>query len=201
MTTSTLPTDGELGIDALFESARSHNGWLDKPIAEGLLKEVYERSKWGPTSMNLQPMRVLFLVQRAQRERLIPALKPANVSKVIDAPVTALIAWDVAYYKRLPQLFGHRPEYQAMYEKDSRFAEQTAFRNSSMQGAYFMLAARSLGLDCGPMSGFDEAKVNEEFFPDGGMRVNFICSIGYGDQSKLYPRSPRLPFDEACQML
>lgn len=190
-----------MAIEALFEAARSHNGWLDKPVSAGLLKQIYERAKWGPTSMNLQPMRVLFLVDQTQRQRLVPALKPANISKVMDAPVTALIAWDTAYYKRLPQLFGHRPEYQAMYEKDGQFAESTAFRNSSMQGAYLILSARSLGLDCSPMSGFDAAIVNKEFFPDGAGRTNFICSLGYGDRTKLYPQSPRLTFDEACQIL
>lgn len=199
-TTLTLSPD-DLGFEDLFESARSHNGWLDQQIAPNTLKQIYERAKWGPTSMNLQPMRVLFLVQRAERERLIPALKPANVSKVIDAPVTALIAWEVAYFKRLPQLFGHRPQYQDFYEQDSQFAHSTAFRNSSMQGAYLMLAARSFGLDCGPMSGFDEDKVNAEFFPDNAHRINFICSMGYGDKSKLHERSPRLRFDEACRIL
>lgn len=187
-------------MQAMFEGARSHSDWQDKPVSVDLLKQIYERAKWGPTSMNLQPMRVVFLVDPVQRQRLVPALKPANVRKVVDAPVTALIAWDVNYYKRLAKLFGHRPEYQAMYEKDSQFAETTAFRNSSMQGAYLMLAARSLGLDCGPMSGFEPSIVNSEFFPDGSARINFICSLGYGDHSKLHPPGPRLAFEEVCQI-
>jgi 3-hydroxypropanoate dehydrogenase len=202
--------------DALFTKARTHSNWLDRPVEDDLLHQLYDLMKWGPTSANCCPVRIVFLRTGAAKERLRPALQPANVDKTMKAPVTAILAYDSKFYDLLPRLFPAMPGAKEMFAKSKDLADATAMRNGSLQGAYFMLAARSLGLDCGPMSGFDNAKVDQEFFPaaaswsgatDGGfiaagaVKSNFLCNLGYGDATKVYPRGPRLDFGEACQLL
>ncbi len=164
------------------------------------LREVYDLARMGPTSANSTPARFVFLESEAAKARLLPALAPLNVEKTKAAPVTVIVAWDTEFYEKLPQLFPHA-DMRSYFVGNPSLIDETAFRNSSLQGGYFILAARAIGLDCGPMSGFDKAKVNAEFFPDGKWKVNFLCNLGYGDPSKLFPRSPRLEFDEACRVL
>jgi 3-hydroxypropanoate dehydrogenase len=154
----------------------------------------------GPTSANTTPARFVFLTAPEAKARLKPALLPLNVEKTMAAPVTVIIAWDTEFYENLPKLFPHA-DVRSYFVGNPQFAEETGFRNSSLQGAYFIIAARALGLDCGPMSGFDANKLNAEFFPDGKWKANFLCNLGYGDGSKLFPRNPRLEFDEACRIL
>jgi 3-hydroxypropanoate dehydrogenase len=185
----------------IFRDARSQNRWLARDVPDSLLHEVYELMKWGPTSMNTSPMRVLFLRSAAAKERLVPAMAAANMEKVRTAPVVAIVAYDTQFHERMPYLFPHRPEAGDMFRRNAKLSQDTAFRNSSLQGAYLMVAARLLGLDCGPLSGFDENIVNETFFPDGALRVNFVCGLGHGDPDGLFPRHPRLPFDAACSVL
>jgi 3-hydroxypropanoate dehydrogenase len=187
-------------LNQLFREARTHNAWLPKRVPVEALREAYELARWGPTSANSSPARFVFLESEAAKARLLPALAPLNVEKTKAAPVTAIIAWDTEFHEKLPKLFPHA-DMRSFFLGKPALIEETAFRNSSLQGAYFMLAARAVGLDCGPMSGFDAAKVNAEFFPDGKWKVNFLCNLGYGDHSKLFPRSPRLDFDEACRVL
>ncbi len=187
-------------LDQLFRQARTHSAWLPTRVPLAALREAYELARWGPTSANSSPARFLFLESEAAKARLLPALAPLNVEKTKAAPITAIIAWDAEFHEKLPKLFPHA-DMRSYFAGKAALIEETAFRNSSLQGAYFMLAARAVGLDCGPMSGFDAAKVNAEFFPDGKWKVNFLCNLGYGDHSKLFPRSPRLDFDEACQVL
>jgi 3-hydroxypropanoate dehydrogenase len=164
------------------------------------LREAYELARLGPTSANASPARFVFLETEAAKARLLPALAPLNVEKTKTAPVTVIVVWDTEFYEKLPRLFPHA-DMRSFFAGKPALIEETAFRNSSLEGGYFILAARAVGLDCGPMSGFDAAKVNAEFFPDGKWKVNFLCNLGYGDRSKLYPRNPRLEFDEACQVL
>jgi 3-hydroxypropanoate dehydrogenase len=190
----------DYSLDTIFREARSFNGWLDKPVPESLLREAYDLTKMAPTSANLAPARFVFLTTPEAKERLMPALAPGNVEKTKAAPVTVLIAYDTEFYQHGPRLFPHF-DVRPMFAGNPEHSQETALRNSSLQGAYFMLAARALGLDCGPMSGFDAAKVNAEFFPDGKWKVNFVCNVGYGDQSSLYPRNPRLEFEEAAVIL
>jgi 3-hydroxypropanoate dehydrogenase len=187
-------------LNQLFREARTHNAWLPKRVPVEALREAYELARWGPTSANSSPARFVFLESEAAKARLLPALAPLNVEKTKAAPVTAIIAWDAEFYEKLPKLFPHA-DMRSHFVGNQSLAEETGFRNSSLQGGYFILAARAVGLDCGPMSGFDKAKVNAEFFADGKWKVNFICNLGYGDHSKLFPRSPRLGFDEACRVL
>ena len=187
-------------LDQLFRQARTHSAWLPTRVPLAALREAYELARWGPTSANSSPARFLFLESDAAKARLLPALAPLNVEKTKAAPITAIIAWDAEFHEKLPKLFPHA-DMRSYFAGKAALIEETAFRNSSLQGAYFMIAARAVGLDCGPMSGFDAAKVNAEFFPDGKWKVNFLCNLGYGDHSKLFPRSPRLDFDEACQVL
>jgi 3-hydroxypropanoate dehydrogenase len=184
-------------IQQLFTEARTHHAWQDKPVEDGLLHEIYDLAKWGPTSANSLPMRVVFVKSKSAKEKLMPALAGSNVAQVRAAPVTAVIACDQKFYDQLPTLFpafDMRP----LFVSNPSMSEQTAFRNSSLQGAYFILAARALGLDAGPMSGFDNAKVDQAFFENSSWKSNFLCNIGYGDVAKLHPRGPRLRFDEAC---
>lgn len=188
-------------LDIIFRNARTHISWLNKPVNDDLLRQVYDLMKWGPTSANCSPARILFLRTREAKERLRPALSPNNVDKTMQAPVTAIIAYDLKFYENLPRLFPNNPAARGWFSDSPQLAEVTAFRNGSMQGGYFILAARSLGLDCGPMSGFDNAKVDAEFFADSPVKSNFLCNLGYGETSKLYPRNPRLAFDEACRLL
>ena len=189
------------GLDLLFRMARTHNAWLDKPVDDALLRQVYDLARTGPTSANMCPLRVVFVKSPEAKEKLKPALAPGNVDKTMKAPVTAIIAMDVHFYEQLPKLFPHADAKAWFKDLPEPVLEYTALRNSSLQGGYFMLAARALGLDCGPMSGFDNAAVDKEFFAGTTVKSNFLCNLGYGDVSKLYPRSPRLTFDEACKVV
>jgi 3-hydroxypropanoate dehydrogenase len=191
----------EEGLDLIFRNARTHNGWLEKPVDDALLRRVYDLAKMGPTSANMCPMRIVFVKSREAKQRLKPALAAGNVDKTMAAPVTAIIAMDVHFFEQLPKLFPHTDAKAWFKDLPENVLEYTALRNSSLQGAYFMLAARALGLDCGPMSGFDNAKVDAEFFAGTTIKSNFLCNLGYGDRNKLHPRSPRLEFEEACQLL
>ena len=194
--------DGK-SLDVLFRTARTQNGFLDKPVTHDQLRQIHELMKWGPTTMNTQPARFVFLRSKAARERLRPALSPGNLDKTMAAPLTAIIAFDLRFYEHLPQVFPHNQNAINAFKGEDKLAntERAAFRNGSLQGAYFLLAARALGLDCGPMSGFDNAKVDAEFFPDGRFKSNFLCNLGYGDPSKVMPRSPRFAFEDACKVL
>ncbi len=190
----------DAGLDLLFREARTHNGWQDKEVSGVLLQAIYDLAKMGPTSANCSPMRVVYVTTPAAKERLKPALDPGNVDKTMAAPVTAIIGYDLAFYELLPTLFPHT-DARAWFVGKEQLARDTAFRNGSLQGAYFILAARALGLDCGPMSGFNNAKVDEAFFPEGTVKSNFLCNLGYGEPAALHPRSPRLDFDQACKVL
>jgi 3-hydroxypropanoate dehydrogenase len=191
-------------LDILFRKARTHNAWLDKPITDDVLHKIYDVMKWGPTSANSSPGRIIFLRTPEAKERLRPALAPQNVEKTMKAPVTVIVAHDMNFYDHMVKLFPHNP---AARDGFSKAPELAAFRNGTLQGAYFIIAARALGLDCGPMSGFDNAKVDEAFFSAEAdssasrFKSNFLCNLGYGDPSKLFPRNPRLDFDEACGIL
>jgi 3-hydroxypropanoate dehydrogenase len=187
-------------LDRLFREARTHNGWLPKPVSDELLHKIYDLAKWGPTSANLAPMRVLFLKSAEAKERLRPALSAGNLEKTMSAPVVAVIAQDMEFYEQCPRLFPHM-DVRPWFAGNPALIAETALRNGTLQGAYLIVAARAYGLDCGPMSGFDQEKVNAEFFPDGKWKANFLCNLGYGDHSKLLPRLPRLDFDEACRIL
>jgi len=188
-------------LDLIFREARTHSDWLDKPVDDVLLAQVYDLTKMGPTSANMCPMRVIFVKSKAAKEKLRPALSPPNVDKTMTAPVTAIIAMDVHFYEKLPELFPHVDAKAWFKDLPENVLEYMALRNGSLQGAYFMLAARSLGLDCGPMSGFDNAKVDAAFFAGTTVKSNFLCNLGHGDATKLHPRSPRLSFEEACQIV
>ena len=187
-------------LDQLFCNARSHNGWLLKEVPDGLLHELHDVMKWGPTSANCWPLRVVFVKSADARQRLLSCVIEGNLDKVKAAPVTAIFGMDMAFYDMLPRLFPHT-DARAWFVGNQELVNTTAMRNSSLQGAYFMLAARALGLDCGPMSGFDNNKVDVEFFPGGMVRSNFICSLGYGDAAKLHPRSPRPEFGEVHRIV
>jgi 3-hydroxypropanoate dehydrogenase len=190
----------EEALERIFTKARTHNGWLSEPVDDNLLKQIYDLMKWGPTSANSCPARIVFVKSTQAKEKLLPCMAPGNVEKTKTAPVTAIIAKDMEFYEKLPTLFPHAPA-RSWFAGNQPFIESTAFQSSTLQGAYFMIAARSLGLDCGPMAGFDNAKVDEAFLKGTTWKSNFICNIGYGDPSKLYPRSPRLDFNEACKIL
>ena len=189
------------GLDLLFRNARTHNAWLDKAVDDGLLRQAYDLAKMGPTSANMSPMRIVFVKSREAKERLKPALSEGNVEKTMTAPVTAILGMDIRFYEQLPKLFPHADAKSWFKDLPENALEYAALRNGSLQGAYFMLAARAMGLDCGPMSGFDNAKVDAAFFAGTTVKSNFLCNLGYGDASKLYPRSPRLDFDEACRIM
>lgn len=190
----------EKTLNLLFRDARSHNGFLDKPVDAAALIALYDLLKLGPTSANCSPLRIVFLSTQEARARLVPALSPGNVDKTLSAPVVAVLGHDTRFYRRAAQLFPHRPAMYDGFAVDAQLAETTAFRNGTLQAAYLMMAARALGLDCGPMSGFDESMVNRLFFPESDVRVNFLCNLGYGDASKVFPRLPRLPFSDACSI-
>ena len=187
-------------LDQIFNKARSANGFTDQPVSAQLLQEVYDLAKMGPTSMNTQPTRYVFLTTPASKERLLPALSPTNVDKTKSAPVTVIVATDTRFFEHMPVIW-HNPGAKEMFEGNTALATGTANRNSTLGGAYFMVAARALGLDCGPMSGVDLAKVNAEFFADGRFQANFLINLGYMDTSKLFNRNPRLSFEQACQVL
>lgn len=186
-------------LDQLFVHARTHHAFAPDAIPEDTLRRLYEVLKWGPTSMNCQPARWVFITTSDGKALLKPALSAGNVDQTMSAPVTVIVATDTRFYEHLPKMF---PAYdaQALFAGNAELATSTAFRNGTLQGAYLMIAARALGLDCGPMSGFDANKLNAAFFPDGRWQANFLCNLGFGDPAKLYPRGPRLSFDEACRM-
>lgn len=190
----------EMMLQRLFKDARSHNGWRPDPVSDAELAEAYEIAKWGPTSMNTQPMRLVFLRSAEAKDRLKPAVGPRNVDKVMTAPVVAIVAHDSRFYTELPNTFPHNPAAQGMFESNEALAQFTAFRNGTLQAAYYMLALRAVGLDVGPMSGFDTAKVDAEFFSESPWRVNFICAIGHGDHDKVFDRLPRLEFGQVTQI-
>lgn len=194
----------ELGgreMDILFREARTHNQWQDREVPEALLQSLYDLVKWGPTSANCGPARFVFVKSKEAKEKLKPALMEGNVEKTMAAPVTVIVAHDLKFYDHLPKLFPH-VDAKSWFEGKEGYTKETAFRNSSLQGAYMMIAARALGLDCGPMSGFNKKVVHEAFFAgQDNIEINFICNIGYGDPAGLRPRNPRLSFDEACEIV
>lgn len=185
----------------LFTEARTHTKWQERAIDDALLNRLYEVVKWAPTSMNTNPARFVFVTSQAAKERLRPALAAGNVEKMMTAPLTVIVASDPKFYEHLPELFPANPKAVEMYRSKPEWAAETGFRNSSLQGAYLILAARALGLDCGPMSGFDNAKVDAEFFAQNGYRSNFLINIGYALDNSTYPRGPRLSFEQAVQIL
>jgi 3-hydroxypropanoate dehydrogenase len=191
----------EAGLDLLFRSARTHNAWTAQPVPVELLHRLYDLMKMGPTSANSSPARILFATSPEAKRRLLPHVSQGNQAKTQSAPVTAIIGYDLEFYEKLPQLFPHAPAAKTWFNGDPVQAERMAFRNGSLQGAYLILAARALGLDTGGMSGFNAEGVEKEFFPDGKTRVNFLCNLGYGDPAGLFGRSPRLSFEEACQVI
>lgn len=186
-------------LATLFTEARSQNGWLPQPVSDDLLQQVYDLARMGPTSVNCSPARFVFVRTAEGKERLKPALSPSNVDKTMTAPVTVIVAWDTAFYEKLPKLFPHA-DARPWVAGTPELAHETAFRNGTLQAAYLMLAARSLGLDAGPMSGFDKAKVNDAFFGGTTWTVNFLVNLGHGDASKVFGRLPRLDFAEACTL-
>ncbi|QDO98951.1 malonic semialdehyde reductase [Ferrovibrio terrae] len=187
-------------LDTLFRTARTHNGWLDRPVTDDDLHRLYDLMKMAPTSANCSPARIVFVRSAEAKARLKPAMGPGNLEKTMAAPVTAIIGYDLQFAEHMPRLFPHNPDARNWFN-DPKVAEMVAFRNGSLQGAYFILAARAVGLDTGPMSGFDNARVDAEFFPGGRVRSNFLCNLGHGDSTKLFARSPRLEFAEACEVL
>jgi len=205
----------DAALDTLFREARTYAKWQPRPVTDDTLRNLYELLKWAPTSANASPARFAFLRTKEAKERLRPALAPLNVDKTMAAPVTVIVAYDLKFYEQLPKLFPQNPGMVKLFQGNPEMVEVTAKRNSSLQGAYLIMAARSLGLDCGPMSGFDQTKVDDEFFsagkpcfgcdqeffPEGHVRTNFLCNLGYGDPSALHPRLARLAFNEACSLL
>ena len=187
-------------LDILFRKARTHSAWQDKDVSDVMIYSLYDLLKWGPTSANCSPARFLFVKSPEAKEKLKPHLMEGNVEKTMSAPVTAIVAHDLEFHHKLPELFPHT-DAKSWFEGKPDFIQETAFRNGTLQGAYMIMAARALGLDCGPMSGFDQKGVKGAFFPDQDVEVNFLCNIGYGDASKLFPRSPRLSFDEAGEII
>ena len=187
-------------LDIIFRSARTHNAWLDKPVSDTLIHQIYDLMKWAPTSANSSPARFVFVRSPAAKERLLPAVAPGNLDKTRAAPVTVIIAHDSEFHEKLPKLFP-QADARSWFAGNQPLIDTTAFRNGTLQGAYLILAARALGLDAGPMSGFDNAKVDREFFPDGKVKSNFLVNLGYGDPAKLFPRNPRLSFAEAALIL
>jgi 3-hydroxypropanoate dehydrogenase len=204
----------DAALDTLFREARTHYSWQDKPVSDELLRQLYDMVRFGPTAANTNPARFVFIRTKEGKDRLRPALAPANVEKSMTAPVVVIVAYDLLFYEKLAKLFPHNPSMRDLYASNPQLVETTARRNSTLQGAYLLLGARALGLDAGPMSGFDNAKLDEiffsageecdgceqEFFPKGHVRSNFLINLGYGDHAKLFPRLPRLDFEEACWM-
>ncbi|MDR2350448.1 MAG: malonic semialdehyde reductase [Deltaproteobacteria bacterium] len=190
----------EKALELIFTGARTFNKYLEREVSDETLKAVRELMKWGPTAVNCQPARFVFVKSKEAKKRLIPALSPGNVAKVESAPVTVIVAVDTEFYEKLP---GQWTAYDASgaYRDDKALAETTGLRNGSLQGAYLIVAARALGLDCGPMSGFDNAKLDKEFFPDGKFRSNFLVNLGYGEPGGFYPRGPRLDFETSSSIL
>ena len=208
-------TVDDSALDILFRDARSYATWQPRPVSDETLHALYELLKWAPTSANAAPARFAFLRSKEAKERLRPALAPLNVEKTMTAPVTVIIGCDMKFYEQLPKLFPHNPGMAKMFESSPELIEATARRNATLQGAHLIMAARALGLDCGPLSGFDHTRIDEEFFsagkpcfgceqeffPEGHVKSNFLCNLGYGDPAGLRPRLPRLAFAEACSLL
>jgi 3-hydroxypropanoate dehydrogenase len=191
----------DAGLGLLFLEARTHRAWLDRPVDDALLFSLYELARWPPTSANCEPMRLVFVKSAAAKERLRPALAAGNVDQTMSAPATAIVAYDTRFFEEMPTLTPHRPEMGARFASAPEAdRERTAFQNGSLQGGYLILAARALGLDCGPMGGFDRARVDATFFPDGRWKSNFLLNLGHGDPAALRPRAPRLRADEACRI-
>ena len=190
----------DTALDGLFRQARTHNAWADTPVSDDDLRAIFDLMKMGPTSANCSPARFLFVRSNEAKARLMACMTPGNVQKVRQAPVTAVIGMDLAFYERLPQLFPHT-DARSWFADHPAKIEETAFRNSSLQGGYFILAARALGLDCGPMSGFDAARMDAEFWTGSTVKTNFVCALGEGDPGQVFARSPRLAFDEACRLV
>jgi 3-hydroxypropanoate dehydrogenase len=188
-------------LDTLFRSARTQNKWQDKPVSNTMLMAIYDLMRWGPTAANTTPARLYFITTPEVKARLKPHLSAGNRDKTMAAPVTVIIAYDLDFPETLPKLFPNAPSMKDNFAGKPEMTKTSAFRNSTLQGAYFIIAARALGLDCGPMSGFDNDAVDQEFFAGTNIKSNFICSIGYGDPSGVFPRNPRLAFDEACKIL
>jgi 3-hydroxypropanoate dehydrogenase len=190
----------QAALNQLFLDAHTHNRWTDAPVADELLHQLHDTFRMGPTSANACPARIVFVKSKAAKEKLAPALSEGNRAKTLAAPVTAIIGYDLHFYDKLGKLFPHAPDAPSWFNKDEQIAFINAFRNGTLQGAYLIIAARALGLDCGPMSGFDNAMVDEQFFAGTHIRSNFLCNLGYGDPAGVYPRNPRLDFDEACRI-
>jgi 3-hydroxypropanoate dehydrogenase len=195
-----MPTISPDALAQLFTEARTANGFTSKPVPPTLLRDVYELAKWGATSMNTQPARYVALTTSGAKEPLLPALSPGNLEKTKGAPLTVIVARDMRFFEHMPQLW-HAPNAHQMFESNVAMAEATAVRGTTLSGAYFMLAARALGLDCGPMSGFDAGKVDAAFFPDGRYKTDFLLNLGYADHSKTFKRNPRLSFEQAVTIL
>jgi len=190
----------DTALDTLFYEARTHQGWLPRDVGDAQLEHLFDLLKWAPTAFNSLPARFIFVKSAQAKATLSACVSPANAAKIVAAPVTVIVAMDMEFYEKLPQLAPHM-DGRAFFVGNAPAIEATAFRNSSLQGAYLMLAARAIGLDCGPMSGFDADKVNAAFFAGSTLKANFICSIGYGDSARLRPRAPRLSFEEACRIV
>jgi 3-hydroxypropanoate dehydrogenase len=187
-------------LDLLLREARTHSDFTDKPVGEELLRAAHELMKWGPTSANSQPARFVYLRSAQSREKLRAALSATNVEKTLKAPLVCIVAYDTRFWEHLPRMF-HNPEAINWFRDKGAHTETTAFRNGTLQGAYYMLALRAVGLDCGAMSGFDNAKVDAAYFPDGRLKSNFLVNLGYGSGKGIPPRNPRLAFEESCRIL
>jgi len=187
-------------LDLLFCEARTHGAWLPTPVSAQTLRALWDTLKFGPTSANCSPLRIVFVQSRGAKEKLASCMNHGNQAKTLMAPVTAILGMDLEFYEQLPRLFPHDQSARSWFAGRPEHIRETALRNSSLQGGYLIIAARALGLDCGPMSGFDAAKIDAGFFSGSSVIVNFVCSLGYGDPGALFPRSPRLPFDEACRI-
>lgn len=193
---------GKATCEDVLVRGRTAHAWLKRPVDERLLRDAYDMAKWGATAVNACPMRVVFASSAEAKERLIPCLHPENAVQTIEAPVTAIIGYDTRFYELIPRLMPAKAEMIKVFEGlEQQVTHEMALRNSSLQGAYFMLAARSLGLDCGPMSGFNHDRLNAEFFPDKRSKANFLCNLGYGDYGRHGVRGPRLEFDEVCRIV
>ena len=195
-----MPIVNDADLNLLFLEAHTHNGWLAQPVEDALLRRIYEIARMAPTTANTQPMRVVFVKSPEAKERLRPALSAGNVEKTMAAPVTAIIAHDLEFYEKLPRLMPHIDARSWFSGAPKEKNERVAFQSGTLQGAYLLIAARALGLDCGPMAGFDNAKVDAEFFPDGKWKSNFLMNLGHGDPARVHPRNPRLEFEEACRI-
>jgi nitroreductase len=187
-------------LDQLFFNARTHNAWLDKPVGDDILRALHDLLRWGPTSANCSPLRVVFVKSADAKAKLLTCVAPGNQEKTKASPVTAILGQDLEFHEKLPKLFPHA-DARSWFAGNDKLIAESAFRNSSIQGGYFILAARALGLDCGPMSGFDNAACDALFFAGTKVKSNFLCNLGYGDAGKLFPRSPRLEFAEACRIV